>query len=119
MTPQEMAAMAQQCKPYTQEEKLREMHRVIHGSNSLTDKAQPEIPQQMRELDDTISVIRERVELLRNKLQSVLRQEPTSPPREEQKECLSTSLGADVHRLNRRSIEISEELTNIIRQIEL
>ena len=104
---------------YTPEEEMKARLNAFHGSNSLADKNQPEIPAQMQELDHTISVLGEKVEMLKDKLSSVLRQELHSPPNEEPKACLSTSMGMDLHRLNTKANEIRDVLTNIIRQIEL
>jgi len=118
MTPQEMAAIAQQCRPYTPEEEMKARHRAFQ-SNQLCEQVLPEIPQQFQELDHTISVLGEKVEMLRDKLSSVLRQEPPSPPKDETKACLSTSMGIDLHRLDRKANAISDTLSNINRMLEL
>ncbi len=112
MTPKEIAAMAQQYRTYTPEEEMK-------AKLNANQVGKPEIPQQFQELDYTISVIGEKIEMLRDKLSSVLRQEPPSPQKEETKACLSTSMGIDLHRLNTKANAISDVLSNIIRMIEL
>ena len=112
MTPKEIAAMAQQYRTYTPEEEMK-------AKLNANQVGKPEIPQQFQELDYTISVIGEKIEMLRDKLSSVLRQEPPSPQKEETKACLSTSMGIDLHRLNTKANAISDLLSNIIRMIEL
>jgi hypothetical protein len=105
---------------YTREEEMKERHNAFQAkANQLCEQVIPEIPQQFQYLDHTISVLGEKVEMLRDKLSSVLRQEPPSPPNDESKACLSTSMGIDLHRLNTKANAISDVLSNIIRMIEL
>ena len=116
ITPQEMTAIAAQCRPYSEEEKIH-MHKSFH-ENKLTERKQ-EIPAQMQELENALAVIKDKVEILKDKLSPVMRQEPDSPMCDKDKICLSTSMGMDIHRLNVRSNEISDVLSSIIRMIEL
>ncbi len=104
---------------YTPEEEMKARLNFQAKANQLCEQVKSEIPQQFQYLDHTISVLGEKVEMLRDKLSSVLRQEPLSPPNEETKACLSTSMGIDLHRLNTKANAISDLLSNIIRMIEL